>query len=123
MTGRGFCFQKNSPVGGVGKRFCDVLTFYGWEIYYAYMKPITINEYIIADPGICHGQPTFKGTRVMVWQVLDLLAAGVAAEAIMKDYFPQLTHEAIAAALKYASETIEEEQYAGFPRVAQVAVR
>ena len=122
MTGRGFLFPKKFSRRRCWQRFCDVLTFCGWEIYYAYMKPITINEYIIADPGICHGQPTFKGTRVMVWQVLDLLAAGVAAEAIMKDYFPQLTHEAIAAALKYASETIEEEQYAGFPRVAQVAV-
>jgi hypothetical protein len=30
----------------------------------------------VADPAICHGKPTFKGTRIMVWQVLDDVADG-----------------------------------------------
>jgi competence protein ComGC len=30
----------------------------------------------VADPEICHGKPTFKGTRIMVWQVLDDVADG-----------------------------------------------
>ena len=30
----------------------------------------------MADPEICHGKPTFKGTRIMVWQVLDDVAEG-----------------------------------------------
>jgi Protein of unknown function (DUF433) len=29
-----------------------------------------LGRYIVADPRICHGKPTFRGTRVMVWQVL-----------------------------------------------------
>ena len=37
---------------------------------------IELGEYIVADPEICHGKPTFKGTRIMVWQVLDDVAAG-----------------------------------------------
>ena|SRR5665213_3020821 len=37
---------------------------------------IELGEYIVADPEICHGNPTFKGTRIMVWQVLDDVAEG-----------------------------------------------
>src|SRR6267154_2441884 len=35
-----------------------------------------LGNYIVADPKICHGQPTFKGTRIMVWQVLEDVADG-----------------------------------------------
>jgi uncharacterized protein (DUF433 family) len=78
------------------------------------MKRVEINRYIVADPKICHGKLTFKGTRVMVWQVLDLLSAGVTPDEIRRDYFPKLGNEAIKAALQYASKTIEEEAYAAF---------
>jgi hypothetical protein len=37
---------------------------------------IELGEYIVADPEICHGKPTFKGTRIMVWQVLNDVAEG-----------------------------------------------
>lgn len=37
---------------------------------------IELGEYIVADPKICHGKPTFKGTRIMVWQILDDVADG-----------------------------------------------
>jgi hypothetical protein len=37
---------------------------------------IELGQYIVADPEICHGKPTFKGTRIMVWQVLDDVADG-----------------------------------------------
>jgi len=29
-------------------------------------RPVELGEYIVADPRICHGRPTFKRTRVMV---------------------------------------------------------
>lgn len=35
-----------------------------------------LGRYIVVDPLICHGKPTFKGTRIMVWQVLDDVADG-----------------------------------------------
>ncbi len=35
-----------------------------------------LGRYIVVDPEICHGQPTFKGTRIMVWQVLRDVADG-----------------------------------------------
>ena len=37
---------------------------------------IELGEYVVADPRICHGKPTFKGTRIMVWQVLEDVAEG-----------------------------------------------
>ena len=39
-------------------------------------KRLDLGEHIVADPLICHGKPTFKGTRIMVWQVLDDVADG-----------------------------------------------
>jgi uncharacterized protein (DUF433 family) len=39
-------------------------------------RRVELGQYVVADPDICHGQPTFKGTRIMVWQVLDDLADG-----------------------------------------------
>jgi len=75
---------------------------------------IQINEYIVADNKVCHGQLTFKNTRIMVWQVLDLLAAGVTIDTILKDYFPELTREAILSAIGYASKIMESENYVAF---------
>ena len=37
---------------------------------------IELGQYIVADRLICHGKPTFKGTRIMVWQILDDVADG-----------------------------------------------
>ncbi len=35
-----------------------------------------LGQYIVMDPDICHGQPTFKGTRIMVKSVLEMLVKG-----------------------------------------------
>ena len=56
---------------------------------------VEINDYIIADSEVCGGKLVFKETRVMVWQVLELLGAGVSINEIRQDYFPQLSKEAI----------------------------
>ncbi len=66
------------------------------------MKKILINKYIIADPKICHGKPTFVGTRIMVWQILEILAAGEDEKEIHRS-FPSLTKDHIKAALAYVS--------------------
>ena len=72
---------------------------------------VKINEYIVADSEICHGKLTFKGTRIMVWQILSLIGAGITTEEIIRDYFPQLSKEAILSAVDYASKLFEEEKY------------
>lgn len=65
------------------------------------MKKVAINKYIVADPEICHGKPTFKGTRIMVWQILDMLSVGEDERSI-KEAFPGITKKHIKSALEYA---------------------
>ena len=74
------------------------------------MSRIQINKYIVADSEICHGKPTFKGTRVMVWQILEMLADGETIAEILED-FPSLKKPYISAALEYASQLIEGERF------------
>ncbi len=64
---------------------------------------IEINEYIIIDTEICHGKPTFKDSRIMVRQVLEMLKAGYGFEDILRE-FPSLTVEHIKAALDFAAK-------------------
>ena len=64
---------------------------------------IEISDYIVADSEICGGTPTFKGTRIMVWQVLEMLEGGMPIEEILTDFQTPLTREHIKAALHYAS--------------------
>lgn len=71
------------------------------------MKRVVINKYIVADPKICHGKPTFKGTRIMVWQILEMLKAGMSNKEIISD-FPNLREEHIKSALDYASSLTKE---------------
>ena len=74
------------------------------------MSQVIINKHIVANPSICHGKPVFRGTRVMVWQILDMLANGMSVEDIVED-FPSLTPEAINSGLHYAS-SITQQNYA-----------
>ena len=38
---------------------------------------VALGRYIVADPAICHGKPTFKGTRVFVVDVLADVERGL----------------------------------------------
>lgn len=67
------------------------------------LKRIEINDQIVADPRICHGKPTFKGTRIMVWQILEMLREGESTRDIIKS-FPSLTPSSIKASLDYAAK-------------------
>jgi uncharacterized protein (DUF433 family) len=64
---------------------------------------ININKYISVDPNICHGKLVFKGTRIMVGLILNMLAAGETIEEILNDY-PTLNRKHIDSALAYAAE-------------------
>jgi len=50
------------------------------------MEPKLIGRYIVTDPNICHGQPTFRGTRIFVSDVLEQVASGMAWETIIDEY-------------------------------------
>ena len=63
---------------------------------------------IVVARDVCHGKPRIAGTRIMVHQVLGLLAAGkTIAEITSGDYYPDLTAEDVFACLSYASHLIE----------------
>ncbi len=64
---------------------------------------------IVCDPKICSGNPTIRGTRIMVTNILGMVAGGYAADRIIKAY-PELDQEDISAALQYASQVIDEEK-------------
>ena len=70
------------------------------------MEAQAVGKYIVIDPEICHGKPTFRGTRIMVWQVLEMLANGRSWEAITKAWGGRVSQEAIEEALEYASQVL-----------------
>jgi uncharacterized protein (DUF433 family) len=69
-------------------------------------KAKLIGRYIVSDPKICHGKPTFKGTRVLVSDVLDQVGTGMAWETIIEDWNNSLTREAIREAVSLASQAL-----------------
>ncbi|MGB6068664.1 MAG: DUF433 domain-containing protein [Desulfomonilaceae bacterium] len=64
------------------------------------MSPLL--ERISVDPNVCHGQPCVKGTRIMVWLILNYLASGDRVEDILAAY-PAVTRDDIRACLAYAA--------------------
>jgi uncharacterized protein (DUF433 family) len=67
-----------------------------------------IGRFIVADPAICHGQPTFRGTRVMVADVLEQVAAGIAWETIAEEYRGDVSADAISEAVRLASQAFRD---------------
>ena len=60
-----------------------------------------ISEKITVDPDVCHGKPTIRGSRLTVSTILELLAAGMTYDELLKDY-EGLQLEDIYACLEYA---------------------
>ena len=71
-------------------------------------KPKKLEERIIRDPGVCGGEPVFKGTRVTLRTVLASLAAGDSAEEILAD-FTTLKPQDVQAAIAFAAASAEED--------------
>ncbi len=63
-----------------------------------------LGRYIVADPEICHGKPTFRGTRIFVADVLEMVADGLAWETIIEQWHGSISKESIAEAVKLSSE-------------------
>ncbi|MFQ6042119.1 MAG: DUF433 domain-containing protein [Candidatus Poribacteria bacterium] len=68
-------------------------------------KRIEIGKYLVVDSKICHGQLTFKGTRIMVSPVLRALQRGEPWEEI-KQGWPTVPDEAIRESLGLAIEKL-----------------
>ena len=72
------------------------------------MKRIELGSYIVADPEICHGVPTFRGTRIMVWQVIEMVAERVPWEEIVRQWRGSLSLESIEEAVRLAGKAFDD---------------
>ena len=57
-------------------------------------------RYIVADPAICHGTPTFRGTHIMISQVLRQVARGSPWEEISAEWRGKVNEKAITEAIE-----------------------
>lgn len=66
---------------------------------------------IEVNPDICGGKPVIRGTRIMIRNILGMIAGGYGIEKILEAY-PDLTRDDVNAALEYAAQVIDEDQVA-----------
>jgi uncharacterized protein (DUF433 family) len=65
-----------------------------------------LGRFVVSDPAVCHGLPTFRGTRIFVSDVLDDVARGMAWEAIAERWHGSISKDAIAEAVRLAREAL-----------------
>ena len=61
-----------------------------------------VGRFIVVDPAICHGQPTFRGTRILVSDVLEQVASGMACETIIEQWRGAVTKDAVSGSVRLA---------------------
>jgi uncharacterized protein (DUF433 family) len=66
-------------------------------------------ERIEVNPAICSGKPVIRGTRILVRNILGMVAGGYTVDRILES-FPDLTREDVTVALEYAARVVDEEQ-------------
>jgi uncharacterized protein (DUF433 family) len=69
-----------------------------------------VDDRISVDPQVCGGKPCIHGTRIMVRNILGMIAGGYTIDKILQAY-PELTREDVGAALDYDSRVIDEEKF------------
>ena len=85
------------------------------------MKARKLGKFIVADPEICHGKPTFRGTRILVKTVLAQVARGEDWQTIISDWDGKITEEDISEAVRLASKALVAHQSASVPETGLVA--
>jgi uncharacterized protein (DUF433 family) len=66
-------------------------------------------ERITAHPSVCSGKPCIRGTRIMVKNILGMMAGGYNLDQVLEAY-PELTREDVVAAVTYAAQLVEEDR-------------
>ena len=59
-----------------------------------------VGRFVVADPKVCHGRPTFRGTRILVDDVLNDVSRGLAWETIIERWHNSITKDAISEAVR-----------------------
>lgn len=75
-----------------------------------FREVIKMNDRISIKPEIMCGKPCIRGTRIPVYIVLNLMAAGYSIEKVLETY-PKLTREDVLAAILYAGSLTEREEH------------
>jgi len=68
-------------------------------------QPISVGQWLVVDPRVCHGQLTFRGTRVPVETILLRLARGRTMTSLRKSW-PEVSPQAIAEAVTLATDLL-----------------
>ena len=84
-------------------------------ILQTWYNPTMQTARIISDPQIMMGKPVVAGTRVTVETILERLSAGETTESIV-EAFPNLTLEAVRAALAFAATALRADVVYPLPR-------
>ena len=61
------------------------------------------------NPAVCSGKPVIRGTRIMVRNILGMVAGGYSVDDIVASY-PELERADVIAAVEYAAEVVDEVQ-------------
>ncbi len=69
-----------------------------------------VGDRVSIDPDICGGKPCIRGTRIMVKNILGMIAGGYDLDGILNTY-PQLSAEDIVDALQYVSQVVDEDKH------------
>ena len=72
-----------------------------------------MNDRIVIDPKICHGNPVIRGTRTPITVILNALAGGDSFETLQKEY--SITAEDIRACIAFASAEVGQTSYRFLP--------
>jgi uncharacterized protein (DUF433 family) len=64
---------------------------------------------IDVNPAVCSGKPVIRGTRIMVRNILGMIAGGYSTDKVIESY-PELSLEDVSAALEYAARVVDEDQ-------------
>jgi len=70
-----------------------------------------LGQHVVVDTAVCHGRPTFRGTRIFVSDVLEQVASGMAWEAIVEEWRGAVTLDAIAEAVRLARDAFLSHEY------------
>jgi uncharacterized protein (DUF433 family) len=66
----------------------------------------SLGRHIVVDARICHGKPVFRGTRILVSDVLAQVATGMSWDAIIAEWNGKITSDAIAEVVTLASTAL-----------------
>jgi uncharacterized protein (DUF433 family) len=69
-------------------------------------RKMVLGRYIVADPRICHGKLTFRGTRIFVASVLEQVAEGMDFSMISESWRGSVSEEAVKEAVRLAREAL-----------------